>query len=106
MRRGWGWSGCAGRRASLWAALCALIVGLASGQSDETCPQFFEISQVKVTAAGCDNSISVDFSMLSNVYASTNIAILGVSGLRWFLGRVGGHVDCVFVPCQALLCLP
>jgi hypothetical protein len=58
------------------------MVGQASGQSDETCPQFFEISQMKTTAAGCDNSVSVDFSMLSNVYASTNIAILGVSGPR------------------------
>lgn len=58
--------------------MCALLAGEAAGQdSNGECPQFTETSQTKVTAAGCENAIEIHFSMLSSVYAATNIAILG-----------------------------
>jgi len=80
MRRGGCRCGGAGASALWAAALCALLAGEAAGQdSNGECPQFTETSQTKVTAAGCENAIEIHFSMLSSVYAATNIAILGVS---------------------------
>ncbi len=89
MRRG-GCRGVAGASALWAAALCALLAGQAAGQiANAQCPQFVETSQTKVTAAGCENAIEIHFSMLSSVYAKTNIAIIGVRS-QFGGGRAGG----------------
>ena len=74
-------SGCIAHpgRSALFALVALCLLSGLHAQGDASCPEFKETQTIIETAPGCENNLEILFSMKSNVYSSTEIAILDVS---------------------------
>lgn len=73
-----GCRGCGGRSSLLLFGAIALCL-LRGLDAESTCPVFGAGDTIVETAPGCQHEVEIPFTMRSDLYAQTEIAILDVS---------------------------